>query len=117
MMVTVTLELDETIARQATAAGLLTSDAIQGWLKNELRQTRAALLATARAEADARLRADFPEISDAVFARLMLDEDSPPRRLQRERAAAATRALLSQLDALDPPLSEAEIAAALADPS
>jgi len=119
-MVTIILELDQDVERKARDAGLLSSETITAWIEAELerkRQTAAERIMNAMDEASASFRARYPGMTEEAFMEMLNDEASPIREQQRAEAIAKTRDILDQLDALEPQLTEAEIAAELRKPS
>jgi post-segregation antitoxin (ccd killing protein) len=75
-MVTVTVELDEMLVRQAEAAGLLTSEALNAMLKAEIERRRADAFEKLTKMMDsvaAQMKTEYPDLTDDE-AQAMIDQ-------------------------------------------
>jgi predicted component of type VI protein secretion system len=74
MMVTIMIELDEAIARQAQAVGLLTSESLNALLEAQIearRKEAAANLLEMMDKMAAHMRAQYPDLTDDEAQRMI----------------------------------------------
>lgn len=111
-MVTIQLNLPPDVERLAREMGLLSSETIAAWIEAEIERQRVLAgmhLNDALSSDLVQLREQFSTLSDAEFLQMLADDNSPVRDQQRRAAIEKARSLLTQLDALEPELSETEI--------